>query len=60
MEHPGKGKGLSEYNARTREIEMEHEVKRLKQVYTHSSFFFYPHGAFCSLHLLPNSFFKEA
>lgn len=30
-EHPGKGKGLSEYNARTREIEMEHEVKRLKQ-----------------------------
>uniref|UniRef100_A0A8C4IP34 Rab11 family-interacting protein 4A n=1 Tax=Dicentrarchus labrax TaxID=13489 RepID=A0A8C4IP34_DICLA len=31
MEHPGKGKGLSEYNARTREIEMEHEVKRLKQ-----------------------------
>ncbi|XP_070778626.1 rab11 family-interacting protein 4A-like [Enoplosus armatus] len=31
MEHPGQGKGLSEYNARTREIEMEHEVKRLKQ-----------------------------
>uniref|UniRef100_A0A671U4I8 RAB11 family interacting protein 4 (class II) a n=1 Tax=Sparus aurata TaxID=8175 RepID=A0A671U4I8_SPAAU len=31
MEHPGKGKGLSEYNARTRESEMEHEVKRLKQ-----------------------------
>uniref|UniRef100_A0A3Q3KL94 RAB11 family interacting protein 4 (class II) a n=1 Tax=Mastacembelus armatus TaxID=205130 RepID=A0A3Q3KL94_9TELE len=31
MEHPGKGKGLSEYNAKTREIEMEHEVKRLKQ-----------------------------
>ncbi|XP_041633714.1 rab11 family-interacting protein 4A isoform X1 [Cheilinus undulatus] len=31
MEHPGKGKGLSELNARTREIEMEHEVKRLKQ-----------------------------
>uniref|UniRef100_A0A3Q1B7W9 FIP-RBD domain-containing protein n=1 Tax=Amphiprion ocellaris TaxID=80972 RepID=A0A3Q1B7W9_AMPOC len=31
MEHPGKGKGLSEFNARTREIEMEHEVKRLKQ-----------------------------
>ncbi|XP_028254686.1 rab11 family-interacting protein 4A-like [Parambassis ranga] len=31
MEHPGKGKGLSEYSARTREIEMEHEVKRLKQ-----------------------------
>ncbi|XP_071397024.1 rab11 family-interacting protein 4A isoform X1 [Centroberyx affinis] len=30
-EHPGKGRGLSEYNARTREIEMEHEVKRLKQ-----------------------------
>ncbi|XP_074553141.1 rab11 family-interacting protein 4A isoform X2 [Halichoeres trimaculatus] len=31
MEHPGKGKSLSELNARTREIEMEHEVKRLKQ-----------------------------
>ncbi|XP_040918957.1 rab11 family-interacting protein 4A isoform X3 [Toxotes jaculatrix] len=31
MEHPGKGKSLSEYNAKTREIEMEHEVKRLKQ-----------------------------
>ncbi|KAM6905151.1 rab11 family-interacting protein 4A [Xenentodon cancila] len=31
MEHPGKGKGLSEYNAKTREVEMEHEVKRLKQ-----------------------------
>lgn len=30
LEHPGTGKGLSEYNART--IEMEHEVKRLKQV----------------------------
>ncbi|MEQ2313066.1 hypothetical protein AMECASPLE_037783, partial [Ameca splendens] len=33
MEHPGKGKGLSEYNAKNRETEMEHEVKRLKQVY---------------------------
>lgn len=32
MEHPGKGKGLSEHNARTREMEMEHEVRRLKQV----------------------------
>ncbi|KAL6103602.1 rab11fip4 [Pungitius sinensis] len=31
MEHPGQGKGLSDLNARTREIEMEHEVKRLKQ-----------------------------
>ncbi|KAM9745779.1 rab11 family-interacting protein 4A isoform 2-T2 [Menidia menidia] len=31
MEHPGKGKGLSEYNAKTREIEMEYEVRRLKQ-----------------------------
>uniref|UniRef100_A0AAX7V1B7 Uncharacterized protein n=1 Tax=Astatotilapia calliptera TaxID=8154 RepID=A0AAX7V1B7_ASTCA len=31
MEHPGKGKGLSEFNAKTREMEMEHEVKRLKQ-----------------------------
>ncbi|XP_035471227.1 rab11 family-interacting protein 4A isoform X1 [Scophthalmus maximus] len=31
MEHPGKGKALSEYNAKTRESEMEHEVKRLKQ-----------------------------
>ncbi|CAJ1076699.1 rab11 family-interacting protein 4A isoform X1 [Xyrichtys novacula] len=31
MEHPGKGKSLSELNARTRELEMEHEVKRLKQ-----------------------------
>ncbi|KAJ7989904.1 hypothetical protein DPEC_G00309320 [Dallia pectoralis] len=27
----GSGAGLSEYNAKTREIEMEHEVKRLKQ-----------------------------
>ncbi|KAL0993580.1 hypothetical protein UPYG_G00110030 [Umbra pygmaea] len=27
----GPGAGLSEYNAKTREIEMEHEVKRLKQ-----------------------------
>uniref|UniRef100_A0A7N6F6U9 FIP-RBD domain-containing protein n=1 Tax=Anabas testudineus TaxID=64144 RepID=A0A7N6F6U9_ANATE len=31
MEHPGKGKGLSEFNAKTRETEMEIEVKRLKQ-----------------------------
>ncbi|XP_047214154.1 rab11 family-interacting protein 4A-like isoform X2 [Girardinichthys multiradiatus] len=31
MEHPGKGKGLSAYNAKNRETEMEHEVKRLKQ-----------------------------
>ncbi|XP_061568081.1 rab11 family-interacting protein 4A [Cololabis saira] len=31
MEHPGKGKRLSEFNAKTREVEMEHEVKRLKQ-----------------------------
>ncbi|KAM6966395.1 rab11 family-interacting protein 4A isoform 1-T1 [Tautogolabrus adspersus] len=31
MEHPGKGKSLSELNARTREMEMENEVKRLKQ-----------------------------
>uniref|UniRef100_A0A8C6L1A1 RAB11 family interacting protein 4 (class II) a n=1 Tax=Nothobranchius furzeri TaxID=105023 RepID=A0A8C6L1A1_NOTFU len=31
MEHPGMSKGLSEYNAKTREMEMEHEVKRLKQ-----------------------------
>lgn len=34
-EKPGRGRnaaGLSEYNAKTREIEMEHEVKRLKQV----------------------------
>lgn len=36
MEHPGQGKGLADLNARTREIEMEHEVKRLKQVYTHT------------------------
>lgn len=34
MEHPGKGKGLSEFNGKTREMEMEHEVKRLKQVHT--------------------------
>lgn len=55
MEHPGKGKGLSEYNARTREIEMEHEVKRLKQVYTHgthSSLFF--RSFIRSLHLFPS------
>ncbi|XP_029293790.1 rab11 family-interacting protein 4A isoform X1 [Cottoperca gobio] len=31
MEHPGQSKGLSEFNARARELEMEHEVKRLKQ-----------------------------
>uniref|UniRef100_A0A3B3VPQ3 RAB11 family interacting protein 4 (class II) a n=1 Tax=Poecilia latipinna TaxID=48699 RepID=A0A3B3VPQ3_9TELE len=31
MEHPGKGKGLSEFNAKTRETEMELEVRRLKQ-----------------------------
>uniref|UniRef100_A0A3P8W8A7 RAB11 family interacting protein 4 (class II) a n=1 Tax=Cynoglossus semilaevis TaxID=244447 RepID=A0A3P8W8A7_CYNSE len=31
MENPGKGKGLSELNAKTRESEMELEVKRLKQ-----------------------------
>ncbi|XP_029014855.1 rab11 family-interacting protein 4A [Betta splendens] len=31
IEHPGKGKGLSEFNAKTRESEMEHEVRRLKQ-----------------------------
>ncbi|XP_036408648.1 rab11 family-interacting protein 4A-like isoform X2 [Megalops cyprinoides] len=31
-ERPGRGRsGLSEYNAKTREIELEHEVKRLKQ-----------------------------
>uniref|UniRef100_A0A3P9J875 RAB11 family interacting protein 4 (class II) a n=1 Tax=Oryzias latipes TaxID=8090 RepID=A0A3P9J875_ORYLA len=29
MEHPGKGKGLSEFSAKT--MEMEHEVRRLKQ-----------------------------
>lgn len=33
MEHPGKGKGLSEYNAKNRETEMELEVRRLKQVW---------------------------
>ncbi|XP_038123490.1 rab11 family-interacting protein 4A [Cyprinodon tularosa] len=31
MEHPGKGKSLSEYNAKNRETEMELEVRRLKQ-----------------------------
>ncbi|TNN49025.1 Rab11 family-interacting protein 4A [Liparis tanakae] len=31
MEHPGQGRGLPEFNVRSREIEMEHEVKRLKQ-----------------------------
>ncbi|XP_068433964.1 rab11 family-interacting protein 4A isoform X2 [Clinocottus analis] len=31
LEHPGQGKGLADFNVRTREIEMEHEVKRLKQ-----------------------------
>ncbi|CAG05939.1 unnamed protein product, partial [Tetraodon nigroviridis] len=36
MEHPGQGKGLSEFNAKTRETEMENEVKRLKQVSTHA------------------------
>ncbi|XP_036408650.1 rab11 family-interacting protein 4A-like isoform X4 [Megalops cyprinoides] len=34
-ERPGRGRsGLSEYNAKTREIELEHEVKRLKQNFT--------------------------
>ncbi|CAL9693959.1 unnamed protein product [Knipowitschia caucasica] len=31
VEHPGQGRSLSELSARTRETEMEHEVKRLKQ-----------------------------
>ena len=34
MEHPGKGKALSEYSAKTREMEMEHEARRLKLVHT--------------------------
>lgn len=38
MEHPGKGKGLSEQNAKTREMEMEHEVRRLKQVWNAASY----------------------
>lgn len=35
-ERPGRGRSssssMSEFNARTREVEMEHEIKRLKQV----------------------------
>ncbi|XP_077391808.1 rab11 family-interacting protein 4A isoform X1 [Festucalex cinctus] len=31
MEHPGKSKGLSEHNTKPREMEMEQEVKKLKQ-----------------------------
>lgn len=35
-ERPGRGRSssssVSEFNARTREVEMEHEIKRLKQV----------------------------
>lgn len=35
-ERPGRGRssssGLSDFSSRTREVEMEHEVKRLKQV----------------------------
>lgn len=35
-ERPGRGRSssssLSEFNAKTREVEMEHEIKRLKQV----------------------------
>lgn len=35
-ERPGRGRSssssLSEFNARAREVELEHEVKRLKQV----------------------------
>ncbi|XP_019752987.1 rab11 family-interacting protein 4A [Hippocampus comes] len=31
MEHPGKHKGLSEHNTKPREMEMEQEVKKLKQ-----------------------------
>ena len=53
MEHPGKGKGLSEFNAKARESEMEHEVRRLKQVHTHSNLFFCSFKAFTSLHLIP-------
>ncbi|XP_066498629.1 rab11 family-interacting protein 4A [Hoplias malabaricus] len=30
-EHPGRGRNTSEFNAKTREIELEHEVKRLRQ-----------------------------
>lgn len=35
-ERPGRGRSssssVSEFNAKTREVEMEHEIKRLKQV----------------------------
>ena len=35
-ERPGRGRssssGLGEFNARAREVELEHEIKRLKQV----------------------------
>lgn len=37
-ERPGRGRssssGLSDFSSRTRELELEHEVKRLKQVET--------------------------
>ncbi|XP_075998810.1 rab11 family-interacting protein 4A [Genypterus blacodes] len=31
VEHPRKGKGLSDFNGKTREVELEYEVRRLKQ-----------------------------
>lgn len=40
-ERPGRGRssssGLSDFSSRTREVELEHEVKRLKQVAMKSS-----------------------
>lgn len=40
-ERPGRGRSssssLSDFSSRTREVELEHEVKRLKQVETKSS-----------------------
>lgn len=42
-ERPGRGRssssGLSDFSSRTREVELEHEVKRLKQVAMKSSLF---------------------
>lgn len=49
-ERPGRGRssssGLADFNCRTRETELEHEVKRLKQVemdsFTHAFLCFFP------------------
>jgi hypothetical protein len=58
-ERPGRGRSssssLGEFNARAREVELEHEVKRLKQVGPRSHCWMavmgWP-GRLCGLHVL--------